>query len=103
MGLSGVWTILMVERVAPIVSRSKKLPTYDYQCSNTDCGHRLSRIFGIREYDEMTLKDTPCANPDRRRKKCFGVYEHTFDTGSAAFALVGGGWTPKFHHSANQG
>lgn len=78
------------------------MPTYDFQCSNDACGHRERIIFGIREYDKMTLKGAPCANPDKRRKKCTGVYEHTFDT-APAFALTGEGWTPKFHHGANQG
>ena len=51
----------------------------------------------------MTLKDKPCMNPDKRRKKCDGTYETTFDVGAPDFALTGEGWTPKFHHGANQG
>jgi len=78
------------------------LPTYDYECSNDSCAHRIRVIFGIMEYDEMTMKDTPCQNPDGRRKACKGLYEHTFDN-PPAFSLVGQGWTPKFHHGANQG
>lgn len=78
------------------------MPTYDYICSNEQCNHRQTRIFGIMEYDAMTLKDKSCQNPDRRRKACDGVYEATFDSGVPSFALLGEGWTPKFHHSANQ-
>jgi len=78
------------------------MPTYDFACSNRVCDHRVTVIFGIMEYDKMTLKDTPCQNPDGRRKACLGLYEHTFETG-ASFALMGSGWTPKFHHGANQG
>ena len=51
----------------------------------------------------MTLKDAPCQNPDGRRKICDGTYEITFDSGAPTFALLGEGWTPKFHHGANQG
>jgi len=78
------------------------MPTYDYICSNRQCEHRQRLIFGILEYDAMTLKNKPCAHPDQRRKECAGLYEHTFDYGAPSFALMGEGWTPKFHHSANQ-
>ena len=78
------------------------MPTYDFICSNQPCSHRVTRIFGIMEYDAMSLKDLPCANPDGRRKFCDGLYEHTFDKGAPSFNLRGEGWTPKFHHSANQ-
>ncbi len=77
------------------------MPTYDYICSNQSCNHKRTEIFGIMEYDTMTLKDKPCTNPDGRRKACSGLYEHTFAK-PPAFALLGEGWTPKFHHSANQ-
>lgn len=79
------------------------MPTYDFACDNLACDHRKTLIFGIREYENMTLKDKPCENPDRRRKACEGVYEHTFETRTGGFALKGEGWTPKFHHGANQG
>ncbi len=78
------------------------MPTYSYVCSNNQCEHRETLIFGIMEYDDMTLKDKPCHNPDKRRKKCDGTYEHTFEKGGPSFSLVGPGWTPKFHHGANQ-
>ncbi len=78
------------------------MPTYDYICSNQSCNHRRTLIFGIMEFDAMSLKDKPCENPDGRRKACAGVYEATFDNGAPSFALRGEGWTPKFHHSANQ-
>ena len=78
------------------------MPTYDYACSNQLCNHRQTLIFGIFEYDALTLKNAPCANPDGRRKACDGLYEHTFDN-PPAFSLTGPGWTPKFHHGANQG
>lgn len=77
------------------------MPTYDYICSNQSCNHRQTIIFGIREYDKMTLKNRPCENPDGRRKICAGLYEHTFEV-APPFALLGEGWTPKFHYSANQ-
>ncbi len=77
------------------------MPTYDFRCNNDDCAHRESLIFGITEYEAMSLKDKPCHNPDGRRKACPGVYEHTFEKGTS-FALLGEGWTPKFHHGANQ-
>ncbi len=77
------------------------MPTYDFICTNQRCAHRQTLIFGITEYDALTLKDRPCQNPDGRRKVCSGTYEHTFDKGTS-FALMGGGWTPKFHHGANQ-
>ena len=79
------------------------MPTYNYVCSNEKCSHRQTRIFSITEYDAMTLKDKPCMNPDGRRKFCDGVYEVTWDNGAPTFALMGEGWTPKFHHGANQG
>jgi len=79
------------------------VPTYDFVCSNTKCNHRQTRIFAILEYDAMTLKDKPCENPDKRRKACDGTYESTFDNGAPDFTLSGPGWTPKFHHGANQG
>lgn len=78
------------------------MPTYSYVCSNRACEHRETLIFGIMEYDKMTLKDKPCHHPDGRRKSCGGVYEHTFEKGAPSFSLQGGGWTPKFHHGANQ-
>ena len=79
------------------------MPTYDYACSNRLCDHRERLIFGIFEYDAMTLKDKPCQHPDGRRKPCDGTYEHTFETGGPAHSFKGEGWTPKFHHAANQG
>ncbi len=79
------------------------MPTYDFICSNEACSHRQTLIFGIKEYDAMTLKDKPCQNPDKRRKYCPGTYEHTFDKAAPPFALLGEGWTPKFYHGANQG
>lgn len=83
------------------------MPTYEYECNT--CHHRAEKIFSIMEYDRENLVDAPCdqnvpgETPAGTPVACPGMYEYVLDGARPGHSFKGGGWTPKFHHTANQG
>ena len=76
------------------------MPSYDYSCCVNPEHRKDNVIFGIEQYDELTLKDKPCEEQllvGENLEPCPGTYEHTFENARPGHAFKGDGWTPKFH------
>lgn len=65
------------------------MPRWNFICNT--CGDEEEVIGKIHEYDELTLKETPC------RQNCEGMYEHSFEESNVGHVWRDGKPTPRFH------